>query len=52
LATFAVDIARDAGCYRIQLTSDLRRPEAHRLYLRLDFEPSHIGFKRTLSTSD
>ena len=52
LATSAVDIARDAGCYRIQLTSDLRRSSAHRFYRRLDFEPSHIGFKRTLGTSD
>jgi GNAT superfamily N-acetyltransferase len=52
LATFAVDMARDAGCYRIQLTSDLRRSDAHRFYQRLDFEPSHLGFKRTLNTSD
>ncbi len=52
LATFAVDMARHAGCYRIQLTSDLRRSDAHRFYQRLDFEPSHIGFKRTLSTGD
>ena len=48
LAAFAVDMARSAGCYRIQLTSDLRRSEAHRFYQRLDFEPSHVGFKRTL----
>ena len=52
LAAFAVDMARSAGCYRIQLTSDLRRSEAHRFYQRLDFEPSHVGFKRTLSTGD
>jgi len=52
LVTFAVDMARDAGCYRIQLTSDLRRLDAHRFYQRLDFEPTHIGFKRTLNTSD
>lgn len=52
LAAFAVEMARDAGCYRIQLTSDLRRSDAHRFYQRLDFEPSHIGFKRTLNTSD
>jgi GNAT superfamily N-acetyltransferase len=41
----AVQQARDLGCYRVQLTSNKARPEAHRFYERLGFEPSHRGFK-------
>ncbi|MEU8621212.1 hypothetical protein [Streptomyces sp. NPDC048623] len=32
----------------LQLTSDVSRTDAHRFYERLGFEPSHIGFKRSL----
>ncbi|HVA06537.1 MAG TPA: GNAT family N-acetyltransferase [Acidimicrobiales bacterium] len=41
----AIDTARDLGCYRIQLTSNTRRPDAHRFYEALGFESSHVGFK-------
>jgi GNAT superfamily N-acetyltransferase len=41
----AVQEARQLGCYRVQLTSNEARPEAHRFYERLGFEPSHRGFK-------
>jgi GNAT superfamily N-acetyltransferase len=44
----AVATARRAGCYRVQLTSNLCRTEAHRFYDRHGFEPSHVGFKRQL----
>jgi GNAT superfamily N-acetyltransferase len=44
----AAQRARELGCYRIQLTSNNARPEAHRFYERLGFEPSHRGFKLTL----
>jgi GNAT superfamily N-acetyltransferase len=44
----AVARARDLGCYRLQLTSNNARPEAHRFYERLGFEPSHRGFKLSL----
>jgi GNAT superfamily N-acetyltransferase len=43
-----VQRARDLGCYRVQLTSNNARPEAHRFYQRLGFEPSHRGFKLNL----
>ena len=36
------------GCYRLQLTSNLQRTDAHRFYERHGFEPSHRGFKRLL----
>ena len=42
----AVDAARAAGCYRVQLTSNVVRTDAHRFYERHGFEPSHVGFKR------
>ena len=40
--------ARGLGCYRVQLTSNTARPDAHRFYERLGFLPSHVGFKMLL----
>ncbi len=45
----AIDRAENLGCYRVQLTSNVLRPDAHRLYERLGFVPSHVGFKLVLS---
>jgi GNAT superfamily N-acetyltransferase len=39
-------IARDAGCYRVSLMSNLRRRDAHRFYERIGFDPSHQGFTK------
>lgn len=47
LVQYAVQAARDAGCYRVSLTSNKRRLEAHRFYRRLGFEASHEGFRIT-----
>lgn len=44
----AVARARAAGCYRVQLTSNAARPDAHRFYESLGFVPSHVGFKLLL----
>jgi GNAT superfamily N-acetyltransferase len=45
LLNAAVERAKAAGCYRIQLTSNKLRPDAHRFYRRHGFEASHEGFK-------
>jgi GNAT superfamily N-acetyltransferase len=45
----AIERARTMGCYRIQLTSNNDRPEAHRFYEALGFVPTHVGFKLLLS---
>jgi GNAT superfamily N-acetyltransferase len=46
----ALDYARDAGCYRVQLTSNVRRLDAHRFYERLGFEASRVGFEVVLAS--
>lgn len=51
LMAAAVDAAQQAGCYRVQLTSNLQRPRAHQFYEREGFEPSHVGFKRLIETN-
>jgi GNAT superfamily N-acetyltransferase len=45
----AVARAGALGCYRVQLTSNAARPDAHRFYERLGFVPSHVGFKMRLT---
>ena len=44
----AVEEARGWGCYRVQLTSNAVRTDAHRFYERAGFTASHVGFKRLL----
>jgi len=45
---WAIEKCRARGCYLVQLTSDNRRPAAHRFYERLGFAASHAGFKLRL----
>ncbi|MGY1782687.1 N-acetyltransferase family protein [Geodermatophilus sp. SYSU D01036] len=40
--------SRRRGAALLQLTTDARRPEAHRFYERLGFVPSHVGMKLAL----
>lgn len=49
LITHAVGIARSWGCYRVQLTSNKNRTDAHRFYERLGFIATHEGFKLLLT---
>jgi GNAT superfamily N-acetyltransferase len=49
LVRAAIDRARALGCYRVQLTSNVARTDAHRFYERLGFVPSHVGFKLPLT---
>ncbi len=48
LMAAAIERARQLGCARVQLTSNVYRPQAHRFYESLGFSPSHVGFKLTL----
>jgi len=42
---WAIDQCRARGCSLVQLTTNKARPDAHRFYDRLGFEPTHIGYK-------
>lgn len=37
--------AQRAGCYKLALTSNKTRPDAHRFYRRLGFRATHEGFR-------
>lgn len=43
-----IDLARDAGCGLVQLTTDNSRADARRFYERLGFTGSHLGMKLKL----
>jgi GNAT superfamily N-acetyltransferase len=45
---WAIGECRARGCAIIQLTTDRSRSRAHAYYESLGFEPSHVGYKRTL----
>jgi GNAT superfamily N-acetyltransferase len=45
---WAINEARRNGCYRLQLTSNKGRTDAHRFYRRLGFVASHEGMKLEL----
>ena len=45
LMNYAIARAKEAGCYRIVLSSDKRRKEAHKFYRSLGFQASAHGFR-------
>ncbi len=45
LLEFIMAQAAEQNCCRLQLTSDLRRQQAHRFYEKLGFKHSHAGMK-------
>lgn len=48
LLVWAEQEARERGCVILQLTSDVKRQDAHRFYQHLGYEASHVGFKKRL----
>jgi GNAT superfamily N-acetyltransferase len=46
LLAAAEDLARDRGCYRIQLTSRNVREDAHRFYVTNGYGQTSQGFKK------
>ena len=44
----AIEIARRAGCYKLTLTSNNQRTDAHRFYERVGFKQTHRGFRINL----
>ena len=48
LFAWAIDQCRARGCGLVQLTTDKRRPEAHRFYQQLGFAATHEGMKLRL----
>jgi GNAT superfamily N-acetyltransferase len=49
LMRHVIDRARERGCGLLQLTTDLRRHDAHRFYEGLGFVASHVGMKLSLA---
>jgi len=45
LLEHVVELAKRRGCHRVEVMSDRRRVEAHRLYQSVGFEPSAYGFR-------
>jgi len=45
LMSYAIAQAKEAGCFKIQLSSDERRQEAHHFYRSLGFQASAYGFR-------
>ena len=48
MMAWAIAQCRARGCDMVQLTTDHRRKDAQRFYVRLGFEPSHVGMKLSL----
>jgi GNAT superfamily N-acetyltransferase len=45
LMEYCIECAKKASCYKIMLTSDKRRTEAHEFYKSLGFDASAHGFR-------
>ena len=48
LMRYAREEARRAGCYKLSLTSNKQRKDAHRFYERLGFQRTHEAFRMNL----
>lgn len=47
---FAMDESKKAGCYKMVLSSNMRRDRAHHFYESLGFEKYGFGFRITFET--
>jgi GNAT superfamily N-acetyltransferase len=45
LMEYCIARAKEAGCYKVMLTSDKRRDRAHKFYRSIGFESSAEGFR-------
>ena len=45
LMKWAINRAREANCFAMQLTTNAERKDAHRFYENLGFKGSHLGMK-------
>ncbi|MGB3305050.1 MAG: GNAT family N-acetyltransferase [Thermomicrobiales bacterium] len=52
LLTWAIEEASRRGASMVQLTADASRTDAHRFYQSLGFEPTHLGFKLSVTPAD
>jgi GNAT superfamily N-acetyltransferase len=49
---FAMDRCAEAGCYKLALSSNVRRVDAHRFYERLGFVQHGLSFSVPLARRD
>lgn len=48
MINWAIDTCREHQCGLVQLTTDVRRPDAHRFYEKFGFKATHMGMKMDL----
>lgn len=48
MMAYALDLCRGAGCYKLTLSSNLRRVQAHAFYASLGFEQHGLSFRMEL----
>lgn len=46
LMEYAINRAKEAGCYRVSLDSNKNREAAHQFYLAMGFQTSAYGFRK------
>jgi ribosomal protein S18 acetylase RimI-like enzyme len=52
MMAYALDLCRRAGCYKLTLSSNLQRTQAHAFYASLGFQKHGLSFRMELQTSD
>jgi ribosomal protein S18 acetylase RimI-like enzyme len=51
MMAYALDLCRRAGCYKLTLSSNLQRTQAHAFYESLGFQKHGFSFRMELQTS-